>query len=128
MLKDLILKNRSYRRFDQSVTVPMELLREMVDAARLSGSARNMQPLKYMLFNDPSECARIFPALAWGGTNFWDYTPLLSTLHAVDAVSDGGAATAIGQWSLVMIMHLAATAACFGISVWYFQKRYLRDA
>ncbi|MCK4991150.1 MAG: nitroreductase family protein, partial [Bacteroidales bacterium] len=65
MLKDLILKNRSYRRFDQSVPVPMELLRDMVEAARLSGSARNMQPLKYMLFNEPADCARIFPTLAW---------------------------------------------------------------
>ena len=67
MLKDLILRNRSYRRFDQSVPVPMELLREMVEAARLSGSARNMQPLKYMLFNDPSACEKIFPATAWAG-------------------------------------------------------------
>ncbi|MCK4746407.1 MAG: nitroreductase family protein [Bacteroidales bacterium] len=67
MLKDLILKNRSYRRFDQSVPVPMELLRDMVEAARLSGSARNMQPLKYMLFNDAADCAKIFPALAWAG-------------------------------------------------------------
>lgn len=67
MLKDLILKNRSYRRFNQSVPVPVELLREMVDAARLSGSARNMQPLRYMLFNEPDDCARIFPTLAWAG-------------------------------------------------------------
>jgi nitroreductase len=67
MLKDLILKNRSYRRFDQSVPISMELLREMVDAARVSGSARNMQPLKYMLFNDPADCARIFPTIAWAG-------------------------------------------------------------
>jgi len=66
-LKDLILKNRSYRRFDQSVIVPMSLLREMVEAARLSGSARNMQPLRYMLFNNASDCERIFPTLAWAG-------------------------------------------------------------
>jgi nitroreductase len=45
----------------------MEVLREMVDAARLSGSARNMQPLRYMLFNSPEDCARIFPTLAWAG-------------------------------------------------------------
>jgi nitroreductase len=67
MLKDLILKNRSYRRFDQSEIVPMRLLRTMVEAARLSASARNMQPLKYMLFNDSESCSRIFPALAWAG-------------------------------------------------------------
>jgi nitroreductase len=66
-VRDLILKNRSYRRFDQSVPVPMELLREMVDAARLSGSARNMQPLKYMLFNKPENCEKIFPSTAWAG-------------------------------------------------------------
>ena len=68
MLRELIIKNRSYRRFDQSVPVPMELLREMVEAARLSGSARNMQPLRYMLFNEPADCARIFPTLAWAGS------------------------------------------------------------
>lgn len=67
MLKDLILLNRSYRRFDQSAIVPMRLLHEMVDAARLSGSARNMQPLRYMLFNDALSCAKIFPLLAWAG-------------------------------------------------------------
>jgi len=67
MLIDLILRNRSYRRFDQSVVVPMILLRGMVEAARLSASARNAQPLRYLLFNDPSDCDRIFPALAWAG-------------------------------------------------------------
>ena len=67
MLKELILKNRSYRRFDQSEIVPMRLLRDMVEAARLSASARNMQPLKYMLFNDSDSCTKIFPTLAWAG-------------------------------------------------------------
>lgn len=64
---ELIRRNRSYRRFDQQVPVPMELLHGMIEAARLSASARNMQPLKYMLFNEASDCARIFPYLAWAG-------------------------------------------------------------
>ena len=67
LLKDLILKNRSYRRFHQEVPVPKELLLEMVEAARLSGSAGNMQPLKYMLFHEAADCAKIFPSLAWAG-------------------------------------------------------------
>jgi nitroreductase len=67
MLKNLILKTRSYRRFDQSACISMDFLREMVEAARLSGSAKNLQPLRYMLFNDPAECTRIFPTLAWAG-------------------------------------------------------------
>ena len=67
MLKKLILQNRSYRRFDQSVCISMDFLREMVEAARLSGSARNMQPLKYMLYNNPADCELIFPSTAWAG-------------------------------------------------------------
>ncbi len=67
MLQDLILKNRSYRRFDQGEMVPMKLLRDMVEAARLSASARNMQPLRYMLFNNSADCEAIFPTLAWAG-------------------------------------------------------------
>ena len=67
MLKDLIRRNRSYRRFDQSELVPMKLLHDMVEAARLSASARNMQPIRYMLFNNASDCERIFPTLAWAG-------------------------------------------------------------
>ncbi len=66
-VRELILQNRSYRRFDQTVSVSTELLFEMVDAARLSASARNLQPIRYMLLNKPEDCARIFPTLAWAG-------------------------------------------------------------
>ncbi|HER07571.1 MAG TPA: nitroreductase, partial [Bacteroides sp.] len=39
----------------------------------LSPSARNMQPLKYMLFTDPENCSKIFPALGWAGyLKDWD--------------------------------------------------------
>ncbi len=65
MLKDLIAQNRSRRRFDQSVTISQETLRELVDLARLSASGMNRQPLKYILSNDPARNAKIFPHLAW---------------------------------------------------------------
>jgi nitroreductase len=67
MLKDLILKNRSYRRFHQEVAIEQETLRELVDLARLSASASNLQPLRFMLSNDPQKNALIFPALSWAG-------------------------------------------------------------
>lgn len=67
MLADLILKNRSYRRFHQDVPVSLETLRELVDLARLSASARNGQPLKYVLCCDRATNAAIFPTLAWAG-------------------------------------------------------------
>lgn len=52
-LKELFLKNRSYRRFYQDVPVEMETLRELVDLARLSASGANRQPLKFLLSYDP---------------------------------------------------------------------------
>ena len=67
MLRDLILQNRSYRRFDEHVRIEREILPELVDLARLSPSAANLQPLKYVLSCDPDTNARIFPHLAWAG-------------------------------------------------------------
>lgn len=62
-----MLQNRSYRRFDESRQVTTEELHEMIDAARLSASARNAQPLKYFLANTKETNDKIFPALAWAG-------------------------------------------------------------
>jgi nitroreductase len=66
-IKDLITKNRSYRRFYQDTDVSLETLRELVDLARLSASGANKQPLKYFLSADPQKNATIFPTLAWAG-------------------------------------------------------------
>jgi len=49
MLRDLVLKNRSCRRFYQDNTIELEILRELVDLARLSASGSNKQALKYIL-------------------------------------------------------------------------------
>ena len=65
MLRDLIAKNRSYRRFFEEKEVPIETLRELVDLARLSASSANLQPLKYILSCDPQKNSLIFPHLAW---------------------------------------------------------------
>lgn len=67
MLRDLILENRSYRRFYEEVAVELDTLRELVDLARLSASAGNIQPLKYILSRSPQKNALIFPHLDWAG-------------------------------------------------------------
>ncbi len=67
MLKELIVRNRSYRRFDESVKVEMETLHELVELARLSASAANKQPLKYILSCDPDTNGSIFPHTRWAG-------------------------------------------------------------
>jgi nitroreductase len=64
MIRELVIKNRSYRRF-QKVPVERETLRELVDLARLSASAANRQPLKYLLSCQPEKNALIFPCLSW---------------------------------------------------------------
>lgn len=66
-LNELILKNRSYRRFHQEVAITRHTLAELVDLARLSASAGNKQPLKYVLCCDPQTNALVFPNLAWAG-------------------------------------------------------------
>ena len=67
MIKDLVLKNRSYRRFDQSFKIDTKTLEELVDLARLGGSAANLQPLKYYLSGNEKTNAIIFEQLSWAG-------------------------------------------------------------
>lgn len=67
MLKDLLLKNRSYRRFDQQQRISDAVLRELVALLPLCPSARNAQPLKYYAVTDEQLCAGVFDTLAWAG-------------------------------------------------------------
>jgi len=67
MIRDLILKNRTYRRFYQDEEISMETLRELVDLARISSSGMNMQPLKYVLVNGKEKKQRMFPLLKFAG-------------------------------------------------------------
>ncbi len=67
MIETLITKNRSCRRFFQNEKIPMDALRKLVNLARLSASAANLQPLKYILSNDLAKNEMIFSCLAWAG-------------------------------------------------------------
>jgi nitroreductase len=64
-LKELILANRSYRRFEQNISVSRETLLELINLARLSPSAGNKQPLRYILTFQADKNSRIFPLLSW---------------------------------------------------------------
>jgi nitroreductase len=65
MIEALIKANRSCRRFDENHPVGIETLKELVNLGRLSASAANLQPLKYILSCDPKTNAGIFACLAW---------------------------------------------------------------
>ncbi len=65
MLRDMVIKNRSYRRFKQEISIKLETLRELVDMAHLVASAANKQPLRYIISCEPQKNALIFPQLSW---------------------------------------------------------------
>ena len=67
MIKELIKKNRTYRRFYEDFEIKRNALEELVDLARLSASAANRQPLKYILSCEKNKNDLIFPTLAWAG-------------------------------------------------------------
>ena len=67
MMEELVRKTRTVRRFQESRSLSLDLLRGLVDLARLGGSARNAQLLKYMLITDAKKREQLFPLLAWAG-------------------------------------------------------------
>lgn len=64
-LKELVLRNRSCRRFNQEAYIDLKTLRLLVDLARLSASEANLQPLKYILSCNEKNNALVFPHLMW---------------------------------------------------------------
>ncbi|MEG0069660.1 nitroreductase family protein [Cetobacterium sp.] len=73
MLNDLLMKTRSYRTFD-STKIGFENLESMIEAARLGGSARNSQTIRFTLVDSESLCHKIFPHTAWAGAIPWSPT------------------------------------------------------
>lgn len=65
MIENLVRKNRSRRRFFQNEQVSLETLKGLVNLARLSASAGNLQPLKYVLSCEPQKNGTIFSCLSW---------------------------------------------------------------
>jgi len=66
MLKNMIMQNRSYRRFFPD-PVSDEELSDLVDHARLAGCAKNMQTIRYRLSSDSDGNDLIYSCLAWAG-------------------------------------------------------------
>jgi nitroreductase len=64
-VRELVLKNRSYRRFHQAITVSRETLRDLADLARHSATGANVQPFKFILSCEPDRNELIFRHLAW---------------------------------------------------------------
>ncbi|MBW2092445.1 MAG: nitroreductase family protein [Deltaproteobacteria bacterium] len=63
-IHELIRSRRSVRRFIPK-SVPLEVLKKMVDAGRLAPSGANFQPIRYLVVTDEEKRAKIFSTLKW---------------------------------------------------------------
>ena len=66
-MQEIIARTRSFRRFVEKDRISRDTLYELIDLARLGGSARNGQVWQYMVVNEPEICEKIFPFLGWAG-------------------------------------------------------------
>jgi nitroreductase len=72
-LRELVSRTRSFRRFYENHPLTLATLEDLVDTARLTASAANLQPLRYMISADAYVNAQIFPHLAWAAyLKDWD--------------------------------------------------------
>ncbi len=67
MLKELVKRNRSYRRFFEEEKISLDIIREWINLARLGASGRNGQTLKYQVVLTEDKCEEVFSNLAWAG-------------------------------------------------------------
>jgi nitroreductase len=66
-IAELVKRTRSYRRFYQDHEIDFETLKELIGLARLSASAANRQPLRFICSHYHEKNALIFSYLAWAG-------------------------------------------------------------
>lgn len=118
MIYESIIKRRTIRKFTQQPISP-EILQKCVDAARLSPSGMNFQPLKYMVVTDSLLLPQVFSTLTWarnipGYSHTSNEVPkayiiiLLDTTIRERAGNDPG----IAAMSISMVAYEAGLGSC----------------
>jgi len=67
MFKDLVIKARSFRRFDNSEVIGTKVLYDIIDTAHWTPSAANRQPISFIISNKKESNDLIFPTIGWAG-------------------------------------------------------------
>jgi len=132
MVEELIIKNRSTRRFVENEIISMETLRRLVDLARLSPSGGNLQPLKYLLSNEQPLNDEIFGCLYWAGyLKDWDGpcagerpSAYIIILNDTEICKDPGCGHGIAAQSIMLGVVEKGFAGCMIGSV---ERKKLRD-
>ena len=67
-LKKLIQEARTTRRFKKDIEIKLKDLREILDLARITSSAKNMQPIKYILVTNKEAVNQLAQNTTWAST------------------------------------------------------------
>ena len=67
MLKELLIQNRSYRKYDETNKISKEDLLDLIDLTRYTASTVNLQALKYKPVYDKIDCEAMFSYLRFAG-------------------------------------------------------------
>ncbi len=62
--RDIVRRSRSYRRFYEDKKITLDELEYLVDCARMTPSAQNLQPLRYIIVTDKNK-DKVFPHCKW---------------------------------------------------------------
>ncbi len=118
MIYEKITSRRTIRKYAEK-EVPKEVLLKCVDAARLSPSGANRQPLKYIVVNDHRLIKEVFGTLKWAGY-LPDYQPsenemprayIVIALDKSISESSGHDAGLVAM-SISMVAHEAGLGSC----------------
>lgn len=72
-LKNLMMSDRTVRRFRESEHIPVETLEKVVELVRYCPSGRNAQPLRYVIVTSEDDKEKVYPLLKWAGYfSDWD--------------------------------------------------------
>lgn len=71
-VSEAIKKRRSIRKFKEK-RITYETLKKLIDAGRIAPSAANLQPLEYLIVDDPELEKRVFENTEWA--NYIDWEP-----------------------------------------------------
>jgi nitroreductase len=66
-IEEAIYKRRTIRRF-QSKPIELEILKKLVDYARVAPMARNVQALEFIIVNDKNVCSEIFKLIKFAAS------------------------------------------------------------
>jgi nitroreductase len=65
--EEIVYKRRTIRRFRQE-SIDINILKKLLDFARVAPMARNIQALEFIIVHDPEVSEKMFPLVNWAGS------------------------------------------------------------